>query len=109
MVRLILRDKPRTNWFSQFYCLKKQLGLNIFETIKLFIKIKKDRDVVVQSIKDERTINYKLHSIYWKLKYNFIVDYTEIDYGIASLVDANHYILKIYNHCRGFKIYVSKN
>lgn len=108
MVRLILENKKEANWFHQFWLLKKQLKLTLRESIKLFISLKRDKSILIQAAKDEKFLNDYLDVVYFTLRDIFDVDITEVPYGIASIVDANHFNCYIIDYLRGYRIYISR-
>ena len=108
MVRLILENKKETNWFRQFWLLKKQLKLTLRECVKLFISLKRDKAILVQSAKDEKFLNDFLDVTYFILKNEFDANITDVPYGLTSIVDANHFNCYIIDYLRGYRIYISR-
>ena len=108
MVRLILENKKEANWFHQFWLLKKQLKLTLRECIKLFISLKRDKAILIQSVKDEKFLNDFLDVTYFILKNEFDINVTDVPYGLKSIIDANHFNCYIVDYLRGYRIYISR-
>ena len=108
MIRLIITDKPEINWFRQLFFLKKNLQLTLPECIKLFYYLKKDRDILIQSCKNETVINKKLEVQFFVLKDCFHTELKDIPYGPTAIVDSRHYINFLTDYKRGIRIFISK-
>lgn len=110
MFRLRIREKHEANttWFQQFFLLKKQLGLSVRECIKLFWSIKKDKDILVQTVDNEKCLDLQFDAAYHELKKSFDINLDYIESGFNSLVDANHYSCYLVDRVRGFRIYISR-
>lgn len=108
MIRLILENKKEINWFRQFWLLKKQLNLTLRESIKLFISLKRNKTILIQSVKNEKFLNDFLDVTYFILKNEFDVNMIDVSYGLASTIDASYFNCYVIDYIRGYRIYISR-
>lgn len=103
MNRLTIYNKTRINWVKQFSLIKRGLSLTLWECIKLFCYLKRDRDILIQSCKNEFFIDKKLEVLHSALKGNFETILNDVPYGPNT-----KHINFLTDYRRGIRILVSK-
>lgn len=108
MIRLTIIDKPEVNWFKQAFFLKKNLNLSLWECIRLLYHLKRDKDVLIQSCKNERVINNRLETQFFVLKECFKTKLDDVPYNFTMFLSPRHYDNIISDYKRGIKVFVTK-